>query len=350
MSDGGPELRLDPLTREWVAIVGGRQDRPNRPADGCPFCVGGLEAPEPYLVKAFPNRWPPFAPGRGAAEIVLYSPDHDVSLASIGVEGARRVVDLWAERTDALLGAARDRVGARVREPGRGGRRDDPAPARADLRVPVRAAGAAARGRGRGRARLPAVRRGAARGGGGRTGRLRRRATGWRGCRTRRATRTACSLHPARTSTGLPDLDGDGARRARRRPRRRARGATTGSSPRRSPTCCGCTRACTCTSTSHRPCATPASPASSRRARPAAARSRTRSSPRPRPRGCGRPERYVASCIPRPLNPPSARPAHGHPGASAGTCAGSRRRRTRAGACPRPRSGTARCGRCRRAR
>ena len=103
MSDGGPELRLDPLTREWVAIVGARQDRPNRPTEGCPFCVGGLEAPEPYQVKAFPIRWPPFAPGRGAAEVVLYSPDHDASLASIGVEGARRVVDLWAERTEALL-------------------------------------------------------------------------------------------------------------------------------------------------------------------------------------------------------------------------------------------------------
>jgi UDPglucose--hexose-1-phosphate uridylyltransferase len=108
VSDGETELRLDPLTREWVAIVGGRQDRPNRPTAGCPFCVGGLEAPEPYLVRAFPNRWPPFAPAHGAAEVVLYSPDHDASLASIGVEGARRVVDLWAERTDALL--ARPRI------------------------------------------------------------------------------------------------------------------------------------------------------------------------------------------------------------------------------------------------
>ena len=85
--------------------------------------MGGLEAPEPYTVRAFENRWPPFAPGdplgldeslvqasgfvslpgRGAAEVVLYSPDHSGSLATIGVEGARRVVDLWAERTEALL-------------------------------------------------------------------------------------------------------------------------------------------------------------------------------------------------------------------------------------------------------
>ena len=105
------ELRLDPLTREWVAIVADRQDRPNlapseaaEPPAACPFCVGGLEAPEPYTVRAFENRWPPFAPGdpidadgaladasgfvplpaRGAAEVVLYSPDHDGSLATIG--------------------------------------------------------------------------------------------------------------------------------------------------------------------------------------------------------------------------------------------------------------------------
>lgn len=108
-------MRRDPLTGEWVGIAGARQGRPNRPAEECPFCVGGLEAPEPYEVKAFPNRWPMFAPGppvelagsivpaRGASEVILYSPVHDASLASLGVDGARRVVDLWAERTEALL-------------------------------------------------------------------------------------------------------------------------------------------------------------------------------------------------------------------------------------------------------
>ena len=41
----GHELRFDPLTGEWVLIVPHRQSRPNLPASGCPFCVGGLEAP-----------------------------------------------------------------------------------------------------------------------------------------------------------------------------------------------------------------------------------------------------------------------------------------------------------------
>jgi UDPglucose--hexose-1-phosphate uridylyltransferase len=93
------ELRRDPLTDEWVNIVGHRQGRPNLPADGCPFCVGGLEAPEAYDTRWFPNRWPAF----DAAQVVLYSPRHDASLATLGVAQVRKVVDLWAERTAALL-------------------------------------------------------------------------------------------------------------------------------------------------------------------------------------------------------------------------------------------------------
>ena len=61
-ADGG-ELRFDPLTGEWVSIVGHRQSRPNLPDDGCPFCPGGLEAPEPYTVRWFENRWPAYSPG-----------------------------------------------------------------------------------------------------------------------------------------------------------------------------------------------------------------------------------------------------------------------------------------------
>ena len=119
----GPEYRLDPLTREWVLVVGHRQARPNLPTSDCPFCPGGLEAPEHYETRAFTNRWPAVVPGApvdlaalgldagattrapavGDAEVVLYTPEHSGSLATIGVEGARRVVDLWADRTAALL-------------------------------------------------------------------------------------------------------------------------------------------------------------------------------------------------------------------------------------------------------
>lgn len=92
--------RTDPLTGESVILVARRQSRPNLPREGCPFCVGGTEAPGPYDVKAFPNRWPPLPEGR--AEIVLYASDHDATFWSLGLEGATKVVDLWAERTSAL--------------------------------------------------------------------------------------------------------------------------------------------------------------------------------------------------------------------------------------------------------
>ena len=94
------ELRVDPLTGVEVQITGSRQNRPNRPVQGCPFCVGGVEAPEPYDVKAFTNRWPSYPDDR--CEVVLYSPEHDAVLSKLPHAHVRKVVDLWAERTAAL--------------------------------------------------------------------------------------------------------------------------------------------------------------------------------------------------------------------------------------------------------
>lgn len=99
------ETRIDALTGAPVIMATHRQNRPNLPVTGCPFCVGGLEAPEPYDVRWFTNRWPTL--GEGRAEVVLFSPDHDQSLGGLGAERVRRVVDLWAERT-AELGARDD--------------------------------------------------------------------------------------------------------------------------------------------------------------------------------------------------------------------------------------------------
>lgn len=93
-------IRVDPHLGTVVNVVASRQGRPNLPSSGCPFCVGGLEAPDPYEVRAFPNRWP--ALNEGACEVVLYTPEHDATFFSIGAHGARRVIDLWAERTVAL--------------------------------------------------------------------------------------------------------------------------------------------------------------------------------------------------------------------------------------------------------
>ncbi|HET6952923.1 MAG TPA: hypothetical protein VFI47_21245 [Acidimicrobiales bacterium] len=100
-----PDVRIDDLTGTTVVMAGSRQHRPNRPAAACPFCVGGVDAPEPYDVRWFVNRWPSFPDDR--CEVVIYTPQHDLTFAELGGAGARRVVDLWAERT-AALGARAD--------------------------------------------------------------------------------------------------------------------------------------------------------------------------------------------------------------------------------------------------
>jgi UDPglucose--hexose-1-phosphate uridylyltransferase len=95
------DVRIDELSGATVTVVGSRQHRPHRPGTAaCPFCVGGVEAPEPYDVKAFVNRWPSFPDDR--CEVVLYTPEHDLTFPDLGVDGGRRVVDLWADRTTAL--------------------------------------------------------------------------------------------------------------------------------------------------------------------------------------------------------------------------------------------------------
>jgi UDPglucose--hexose-1-phosphate uridylyltransferase len=98
--DGYAQLRDDVHTGLRTYVVGSRQARPNLPSAACPFCPGGLEAPDAYEVRWFPNRWPAMPDGR--CEVILYAPEHDATFWSLGPGGARKVIDLWAERTAAL--------------------------------------------------------------------------------------------------------------------------------------------------------------------------------------------------------------------------------------------------------
>lgn len=94
-------VRQDPWLDTLVHIVESRQNRPNLPSDQCPFCVGGLEAPQPYKIKSFVNRWPAMPDER--CEIVLYTRDHDSSLGELPVDHIKEIVDLWALRTSSLM-------------------------------------------------------------------------------------------------------------------------------------------------------------------------------------------------------------------------------------------------------
>lgn len=98
--------RIDPLDGEPTWVVPARQTRPLLPPDSCPFCPGGAAAPDAYETAWFVNHWPAFPDGR--SEVLLHHPDHDASFATFSPAEARRVVDLWARRTEVL--GARDDV------------------------------------------------------------------------------------------------------------------------------------------------------------------------------------------------------------------------------------------------
>ena len=160
------ELRFNELRGEQVAYAIDRQERTFLPSRAkCPLCPtrpGGPETEIPvpaFEIAVFDNRFPAFEAPHGAAEVVVYTDDHDASFGTLAA-GAGRGADVGL--APSLLGARRargHRLRVHLREPRRGGRRHPPPSARADLRVPVPAARARARARRRRAAgRMRAVR------------------------------------------------------------------------------------------------------------------------------------------------------------------------------------------------
>ena len=116
------ELRWHPVLGEWVITATHRQDRTFHPPDDfCPLCPtkpGGFptEVPrETYDIVVFENRfpslqrtppepavegtpWSPVAPAQGVCEVVLYSPDHNSTLADMPVRQIRKLVRVWQDR------------------------------------------------------------------------------------------------------------------------------------------------------------------------------------------------------------------------------------------------------------
>lgn len=112
------ELRWHPFLREWVVVANIRQDRPQLPDDWCPFCPGSGHVPDRYDVHLYPNDFPAFsfdhpefAPegkifrqtgARGACDVVLYSPNHNLLPSELSVDQWAKVADLWKRRTAEL--------------------------------------------------------------------------------------------------------------------------------------------------------------------------------------------------------------------------------------------------------
>lgn len=113
------ELRKHPLTNDWIMIASNRQARPQMPKDYCPFCPGSGKVPDHYDVYKYDNDFPALspnppapddvatdffetAPAYGKCEVILYSPQHTVTLPELPTRHIRKLVDLWVERFRAL--------------------------------------------------------------------------------------------------------------------------------------------------------------------------------------------------------------------------------------------------------
>ncbi|MBI2854419.1 MAG: galactose-1-phosphate uridylyltransferase [Chloroflexi bacterium] len=138
------ELRQDPTTREWVIIATERARRPhefvrdketprNYPLRDpkCPFCPGNESETPPevlryskpgtkeWQVRVVPNRFPALSPkgtvsrrtedslfrsmdGFGVHEVIVESPLHNVSIATMGYSDVELVLHAYRERFNAL--------------------------------------------------------------------------------------------------------------------------------------------------------------------------------------------------------------------------------------------------------
>ncbi len=116
------ELRWNPLLGEWLATATARQDRTFLPPrDFCPLCptvAGGFptEIPEAvYDIVVFENRFPSLSPNPpepavestglylvqpsyGECEVVVYTPNHNSTLATEPVEQIYKLVQVWTDR------------------------------------------------------------------------------------------------------------------------------------------------------------------------------------------------------------------------------------------------------------
>lgn len=130
----GPEMRLDPLTGEWIPMASHRMHRTFLPsADSCPLCPARTDAeysdgeiPDTdYDVVVFENRFPalldvpgtdtaeslvddeslfPSRPATGRCEVVCFSADHTSSFADLKPQRVRTIIEAWADRTTELSG------------------------------------------------------------------------------------------------------------------------------------------------------------------------------------------------------------------------------------------------------
>ncbi len=113
------ELRYHPLIKDWVMIASHRQNRPQMPKDYCPFCPGSGKVPDQFDVYEYDNDFPALSQNPpqpddvandffkvkeayGKCEVILYSPNHTITLPELPTEHIKKLVDLWVERFNVI--------------------------------------------------------------------------------------------------------------------------------------------------------------------------------------------------------------------------------------------------------
>jgi UDPglucose--hexose-1-phosphate uridylyltransferase len=99
------DLRFEELRGEEVTYAIHRQDRTFLPSrEHCPLDPtkpGGepTEIPFPsFEIAVFDNRFPAFEAPKGAAEVVVYTEEHDASFATLSAERAEDLMWVWRHR------------------------------------------------------------------------------------------------------------------------------------------------------------------------------------------------------------------------------------------------------------
>jgi UDPglucose--hexose-1-phosphate uridylyltransferase len=107
------ELRFNELRGEQVTYAIQRQDRTFLPStEHCPLCPtkpGGPETEIPfpsYEIAVFDNLFPSYEAPHGAAEVVVYTDDHNGSFATLAPERVEALMWVWRERYAQLAARA----------------------------------------------------------------------------------------------------------------------------------------------------------------------------------------------------------------------------------------------------
>lgn len=114
------ELRWNPLLATYTMVAANRQKRPDLEKGDCPFCPGSGLVPDQFGVLVYNNDFPALsidakAPesslrnsvyhnktAYGKCEVILYSDNHNVTLADVDSDQIEELIDVWCNRFKVL--------------------------------------------------------------------------------------------------------------------------------------------------------------------------------------------------------------------------------------------------------